>query len=71
MIKLPPLPAPYSGLASNIVEMIRTRDLEIARVVLEAAAKVCDGLHWTWHMGDNSGPKDCATKIRSLEFTHD
>jgi hypothetical protein len=30
----------------------------------EACAKVCDELHWTWHMGDNSGPKECAAAIR-------
>ena len=31
----------------------------------EACAKVCDELHWPWHMGDNSGPKECATAIRA------
>jgi hypothetical protein len=31
----------------------------------EACARVCDELHWTWHMGDNSGPKDCAAAIRA------
>jgi hypothetical protein len=31
----------------------------------EACAKVCDELHWTWHMGDNSGPKECANAIRA------
>ena len=31
----------------------------------EACAKVCDELHWTWHMGDNSGPKECAEAIRA------
>jgi len=31
----------------------------------EACAKVCDELHWPWHMGDNSGPKDCAAAIRA------
>ena len=30
----------------------------------EACAKVCDELHWPWHMGDNSGPKECAEAIR-------
>lgn len=30
----------------------------------EACAKVCDELHWPWHMGDNSGPRECATAIR-------
>jgi hypothetical protein len=31
----------------------------------EACAKVCDELHWPWHMGDNSGPKECAEAIRT------
>ena len=31
----------------------------------EACAKVCDELHWPWHMGDNSGPKECANAIRA------
>ena len=31
----------------------------------EACAKVCDELHWPWHMGDNSGPKECAAAIRA------
>ena len=31
----------------------------------EACAKVCDELHWPWHMGDNSGPKECAATIRA------
>ena len=31
----------------------------------EACAKVCDELHWPWHTGDNSGPKECAAAIRA------
>jgi hypothetical protein len=31
----------------------------------EACAKACDELHWIWHMGDNSGPKECANAIRA------
>lgn len=31
----------------------------------EACAHVCDELHWPWHMGDNSGPKECAATIRA------
>ena len=31
----------------------------------EECAKVCDELHWPWHMGDNSGPKECAESIRA------
>jgi len=35
----------------------------------EACAKVCDELHWPWHMGDNSGPKECAAAIRARTTT--
>ena len=39
-----------------------------ARVkALEDAALNCEELHWTWRMGDNSGPKECAEKIRALK----
>ena len=31
----------------------------------EACAFICDELHWPWHMGDNSGPKECAEAIRA------
>ena len=31
----------------------------------EECAKVCDELHWPWHMGDNSGPKECSNAIRA------
>tara|TARA_R110000868_G_scaffold179013_1_gene418945 strand:+ start:257 stop:490 length:234 start_codon:yes stop_codon:yes gene_type:complete len=31
----------------------------------EACAEVCDELHWPWHIGDNSGPKQCAIAIRA------
>lgn len=31
----------------------------------EACAHICDELHWPWHMGDNSGPKECAEAIRA------
>ena len=35
----------------------------------EACAKVCDGLHWPWHMGDTSGPMQCAATIRARGTT--
>ena len=39
-----------------------------ARVkALEDAALNCEELHWTWRMGDNSGPTECAEKIRALK----
>lgn len=31
----------------------------------EACAKICSELHWVWHMGDNSGPKECADAIKA------
>lgn len=31
----------------------------------EVCAKVCDSLHWPWHIGDDSGPKECAEAIRA------
>lgn len=31
----------------------------------EACADICDDLHWNWRVGDNSGPKECATAIRA------
>jgi len=37
----------------------------VAAAEREACAKLCDELHWPWHMGDNSGPKECATAIRA------
>jgi hypothetical protein len=45
----------------HLVELVE-RAVEAER---EACAKVCDELHWPWHMGDNSGPKECATAIRA------
>ena len=58
-IKLPPLPNfrdwPYRH------EELRARDLEVARVVLEAAAKVCDRYtEGQW----------LAEQIRTLELKH-
>ena len=41
-----------------------------ARVkALEDAALNCEELHCTWRMDDNSGPKECAEKIRALKGT--
>jgi hypothetical protein len=37
----------------------------VAEKEREECAKVCDELHWPWHMGDNSGPKECANAIRA------
>lgn len=57
-IPLPPLAEPYTGLATNIKEMIRARDLEVAKLVLEAAAKMCrdaeSGLWKVYKQGDGA-----------------
>ena len=36
------------------------------RDALEQAAQMCEEKHWTWHMGDTSGPKECAIAIRKM-----
>lgn len=61
-ITLPPLAWPYTGLATNIKEMIRARDLEVARVVLEGAAEIC-----AQYQGS---PEVTAEIIRALEVRH-
>lgn len=36
----------------------------------ESCAKVCEGLHYKWHWGEDdpdSGPNDCAVAIRTQE----
>jgi hypothetical protein len=43
-------------------DLVRADERSVER---EACAKVCDELHWPWHMGDNSGPKECAAAIRA------
>ena len=37
----------------------------VAAAEREACAKLCDELHWPWHIGENSGPKECAAAIRA------
>ena len=70
-----PEPCIYEGDASPLydaptgytADQLRTA-VAVARVkVLEDAALNCEELHWTWRMGDNSGPKECAEKIRALK----
>lgn len=36
------------------------------RYVLKQAADVCEEKHWTWHMGENSGPRECAEAIHAM-----
>ena len=57
------------GYALYTADQLRTA-IAAARVkALEDAALNCEELHWTWRMGDNSGPKECAEKIRALKGT--
>ena len=79
-IPLPPLPR-HDKVYSNrwgdgsdatywySLETLRARDLEIARVVLEAAARVCEKEHF---FSDNEAKygKERADAIRALEFKH-
>lgn len=84
-IKLPPLPAPlrariFDGMASVYSpDQLRARDLEVAKAVLEAAAKVLTehqipvgnsaagemACRWTY-----DALKECRDDIRNLEFKH-
>lgn len=61
-IPLPPLQGfeQYAGQH----DQLRARDLEVARVVLEAAAQVCEnpGPYWDWD--------DFTNAVRALEFKH-
>ena len=72
-IKLPPLPNfrdwPYTH------EELRARDLEVARVALEAAAKAFEAEVDTWDEMRKRGYSGAirrkgATAIRALEFKH-
>jgi hypothetical protein len=37
----------------------------IAAAEREACTKLCEEFRWVWHMGDNSGLKECAKAIRA------
>lgn len=62
-IPLPPIPDPYFDTWPLTPEKLRARDLEVARVVLEAAAKECDE-QW-------GGRTSMSYAIRALEFKHE
>ena len=62
-IPLPPLPQFHThGPVALNPEGIRARDLEVARVVLEAAAQACFPAYWA---------DECADEIRKLKVSHD
>lgn len=61
-IPLPALPLPSIDAWPNTLEKLRARDIEVAKCVLEAAAKVCGPYsHGQWF----------ADKIKKLEIKHD
>lgn len=66
-IPLPPLPQPDINSWPVTLEKLRARDLEVARVVLAAAAQVCE--HWSEqnHVYVN-GALRCREDILKLEF---
>ena len=80
-ITLPPLPLiPLfmdKTCRDEIAAIIRARDIEVARVVLEAAAKVLSATYLERQDGvyvelpSFDGGKDCASAIRNLKVTHD
>lgn len=48
------------------LDQLRTAIAAARMKALEDAALICGNLHWTWRMGDNSGPKECEVAIRAL-----
>lgn len=79
-IKLPPLPvptliadSPAGHTAAYSPAQLRARDIEVARVVLEAAAAHIVELpcECCWPDGAGSVAEDFAADILTLVFTHD
>ena len=70
-IQLPPLPC-VGDLAFMTPQELRARDLEVARLVLEAAAKHIVELpcECCWPEGSDSVAEDFAAAIRNLEVKH-
>ena len=65
-IPLPPIPDMYIDTWPLTPEKLRARDLEVARVVLEAAANRADVMART----DAHKAMRIADAIRALEFKH-
>lgn len=72
-IKLPPLPIGEDCYEVMSWGDIRARDLEVARVVLEAAAKYVEELPCAccWPEGSDSVAEEFSAGIRALEISHD
>lgn len=63
-ITLPPLPEPLGYDDRHTEDQLRARDLEVARLVLEAAAQSAE----LWHA--NGIEVEIAREIRALEVRH-
>jgi hypothetical protein len=70
MTKMPePVDKMYAFLQAGLVLYTADQLKQYGRDLLEEAAEVCEEKHWTWRMGDNSGPKECAEAIRAMKET--
>lgn len=78
-IPLPPLPPTRSGWVADDhhmtwydVDQLRARDLEVARVALEAAANQAENTICSCCYSDGSDAvaEDISAAIRALEFKH-
>lgn len=73
-IPLPPLPEPTGYDDRHTEDQLRARDLEVAKLVLEAAAKVCHDLaaaNGKLFPVCTSAQLGCAEAIVLLEFKHE
>jgi hypothetical protein len=84
MIKLPRLPDHLNAQWPYLPHQLRARDIEVARAVLEAAAKVCDAVATDvssderiqflsptgniFYEGVLGGATNCASAIRALKI---
>jgi hypothetical protein len=70
-IPLPPIPDMYIDTWPLTPEKLRARDLEVARVVLEAAAKMIQNERLMFSDEEWRIRCELAESLRALEFTHD
>lgn len=77
-IKLPKLPEPDFTFSDGegscyYAETLRARDIEVAKAVLEAAAKYVEELPCAccWPEGSDSVAEEFSAGIRALEISHD
>lgn len=40
----------------------------IANITKDECIDICEGLHDAWHIGDVSGPRECAIKIKESVY---